>query len=128
MSEEKFKNGMATRKSVLGEEHVERAEKNKTDFDADFQQYITENVWGDIWNRPGLDKKTRHLLTIAMLAALSKTDELAMHIKATANTGVSQDEVKEVLLQVAAYAGVPSANAAFARAKQVYRELAGGEP
>jgi len=114
---------MAMRKSVLGAEHVARAEANKTDFDADFQRIITEGAWGTIWTRPGIDKKTRHLLTIAMLAALGKSEELAMHIRATRNTGVSSDEVREVLLQVSVYAGVPAANSAFAIAKRVYREL-----
>ena len=111
------------RKSVLGAEHVARAEANKTDFDADFQRIITEGAWGTIWTRPGIDKKTRHLLTIAMLAALGKNDELAMHVRATRNTGVTSDEVREVLLQVSIYAGVPAANSAFAIAKRVYREL-----
>jgi 4-carboxymuconolactone decarboxylase len=114
---------MAVRKSVLGAEHVARAEANKTDFDADYQRYITEGAWGSIWTRPGLDKKTRHLLTIAMLAALGKQDELAMHIRATRNTGVTAEEVKEVFLLVSIYAGVPAANSAFILAKRVYKEL-----
>ena len=111
------------RKSVLGVEHVARAEANKTDFDADFQRIITEGAWGTIWTRPGLDKKTRHLLTIAMLAALGKHDELAMHIRATRNTGVTPEEVRETFLQVSVYAGAPAANSAFAIAKRVYKEL-----
>jgi 4-carboxymuconolactone decarboxylase len=114
---------MAIRKSVLGPEHVARAEANKTDFDADFQRIITEGAWGTIWTRPGIDKKTRHLLTIAMLAALGKHDELAMHIRATRNTGVTAEEVREVFLQVLAYVGAPAANSAFAVAKRVYKEL-----
>jgi 4-carboxymuconolactone decarboxylase len=108
---------------VLGAEHVERAEADKTEFDADYQRYITENAWGTIWARPGLDKKTRHMLTIAMLAALGKNDELAMHIRATRNTGVTQEELREVLLHVSVYAGVPAANSAFAIAKRIYQEL-----
>ena len=123
MSDDRFEKGMAMRKSVLGAEHVARAEANKTDFDADYQRYITESAWGSIWTRPGLDKKTRHLLAIAMLAALGKQDELAMHIRATRNTGVSPEEVREVFLQVSVYAGVPVANSAFAVAKRVYKEL-----
>jgi 4-carboxymuconolactone decarboxylase len=123
LSEDRFEKGMALRKSVLGAEHVDRAEAQKTDFDADFQRYITENAWGTIWARPGLDKKTRHLLTIAMLAALGKNDELAMHIRATRNTGVTQEELREVLLHVSVYAGVPAANSAFAIAKRIYQEL-----
>ena len=123
MSEDRFDKGMAMRKSVLGAEHVERAEAGKTEFDADYQRYITENAWGTIWTRPGLDKKTRHMLTIAMLAALGKHDELAMHIRATRNTGVTPEELREVLLHVSVYAGVPSANSAFAIAKRVYKEI-----
>ena len=124
MSDEKFEQGMEVRRAVLGDAHVDRAEANKTDFDADFQRFITETAWGSVWARPGLDKKTRHLLTIAILAALGKEHELAMHIRATQNTGVTPDEVKEVLLQVAIYAGVPAANSAIAIAKKVYAELA----
>ena len=123
LSDDRFEKGMALRKSVLGAEHVDRAEAGKTEFDADYQRYITENAWGTIWTRPGLDRKTRHMLTIAMLAALGKNDELAMHIRATRNTGVTKEEVKEVLLQVAVYAGAPAANSAFAVAKRVYKEM-----
>lgn len=115
---------MKVRREVLGDDHVNRAEANKTAFDADFQRFITEMAWGSIWTRPGLDRKTRHLLTIAMLAALGKENELAMHIRATQNTGVTPEEVKEVLLQVAVYTGVPAANSAFAIAKAVYAERA----
>jgi 4-carboxymuconolactone decarboxylase len=123
LSEDQFEKGMATRKSVLGADHVARAEANKTDFDADFQRYVTENAWGAVWSRPGLDKKTRHLLTLAMLASIGRHEELAMHIRATRNTGVTRDEVKEVLLQVAVYAGAPAANSAFAIAKRTYKEM-----
>ncbi len=120
---DKFEQGMKIRRSVLGNAHVDRAEANKTPFDADFQQFITETAWGTVWSRPGLDRKTRHLLTIAMMAALGKEHELALHIRATQNTGVTPDEVKEVLLQVAIYAGVPAANTAMAIAKRIYQEL-----
>jgi 4-carboxymuconolactone decarboxylase len=123
LADDRFEKGMAVRRSVLGVEHVARAEANMTEFDADFQRIITESAWGTIWTRPGIDKKTRHMLTIAMLAALGKHDELAMHIRATRNTGVTSDEVREVLLQVSVYAGVPAANSAFAIAKRVYKEL-----
>lgn len=123
MSDDRFEKGMAMRRSVLGADHVERAEANKTEFDADYQRYITENAWGAIWSRPGLEKKTRHMLTIAMLAALGRHEELALHIRATRNTGVSPDEIREVLLHVSVYAGVPAANSAFAVAKRVYAEL-----
>jgi len=123
LSDDQFEKGMTMRKSVLGAEHVTRAEANKTEFDADFQRIITEGAWGAIWTRPGLDKKTRHMLTIAMLAAMGKHDELAMHIRATRNTGVTPEEVREVFLQVSVYAGAPAANSAFAIAKRVYKEL-----
>ena len=127
MSDDRFKKGMGLRKSILGAEHVDRAEAQKTDFDAEYQRYITENAWGTIWARPGLDKKTRHMLTIAMLAALGKHDELALHIRATRNTGVTQEELSEVLLHVSVYAGVPAANSAFAIAKRVYKEIEQGK-
>jgi 4-carboxymuconolactone decarboxylase len=127
MSDKKYEKGMRIRRSVLGNDHVERAEAGKSDFDVDFQRLITETAWGSVWARTGLDKKTRHLLTIAMLATLGHHEELAMHIRATTNTGVSRDDVKEVLLQVAVYAGIPAANAAFAVAKRVYREMEGSK-
>jgi 4-carboxymuconolactone decarboxylase len=123
--DEKFEKGMQIRKAVLGEDHVARAEANKSDFDADFQRFITESAWGSVWARPGLEIKTRQLLTIAMLAALGKHEELALHVRATRNTGVTRNEVKEVFMQVAVYAGVPAANSAFAVAKRVYAEMDG---
>ena len=117
----KFDDGLKVRRAVLGDAHVDRATKNITDFDADFQKYITENVWGDVWTRPNLDRKTRHLVTIAMLAALGKEHELAMHIRACVNTGVTDLELQEIFLQVAVYAGVPSANQAFSIAKDIFK-------
>ena len=123
MADDLFDRGMAARKSVLGADYVARAEANKTEFDADWQRYVTEHAWAAVWARPGLDKKTRSMLTIAMLAALGKHEELALHIHATRNTGVSRDEVKEVLLQVAVYAGAPAGNSAFAVAKRTYKEM-----
>ena len=125
MRDEKFEKGMQIRKSVLGEDHVARAEAAKSDFDADFQHFITETAWGSVWVRPGLEIKTRQLLTIAMLAALGKHEELALHVRATRNTGVTRNEVKEVFMLVAVYAGVPAANSAFAVAKRVYAEMDG---
>ena len=123
MSDVLFEKGMAVRKAVLGEAHVARAEANKTDFDADWQRYVAEHAWAAVWTRPGLEKRTRSMLTIAMLAALGRLDELGLHIRATRNTGVTQEEVKEVLLQVAVYAGAPAANSAFAMAKRIYKEM-----
>ena len=119
MADEAFERGIAVRKAVLGNEHVARAQANTTSLDADFQRFITEVAWGSVWTRPGLDRRTRHLITLAMLAALDKRDELALHVAATRRTGVTEDELKEVFLQVAIYAGVPSANVAFALAKRV---------
>jgi 4-carboxymuconolactone decarboxylase len=115
---------MKVRRSVLGDAHVDRAEARKTAFDEDFQRLITETAWGSVWARPGLDRRTRSLLTIAMLAAFGHHEELAMHIRATRNTGATESDVKEALLQVAIYAGVPAANTAIAIAKRVFAEMA----
>jgi 4-carboxymuconolactone decarboxylase len=123
MDDKSFEQGMKVRRAVLGDSHVDHAEAQKTPFDADFQRFITEAVWGGVWSRPGLDSRTRHLITLALLAALGKEHELAMHIRATQNTGVTQEELKEVFMQVAVYAGVPSSNTAFSVAKRVYAEL-----
>jgi 4-carboxymuconolactone decarboxylase len=122
MSDETFERGMAIRRSVLGDAHVDRAEDNKTDFDADFQRLITEMAWGTVWASDGIPRQTRHLITLAIIAALGKTHELEMHIRATRNTGVTPDEIKEVFHQVAIYAGVPAANTAFGIAKRVFAE------
>ncbi len=127
MDDKIFKKGMKVRREVLGDSHVDRAEADKTPFDTDFQRFITEAAWGSVWTRPGLDRRTRHLITLAMLAAMSKEHELAMHIRATQNTGVTQEELKEVFMQVAIYAGVPAANTAFSIAKRVYAEPSGKE-
>ena len=123
----KFKQGMKIRRAVLGDEHVDRAESQKTSFDADFQRYVTETAWGGIWARPGLDRKLRHMLTLAVLAALGKEQELALHVRATRNTGVTHEELREVFMQVAVYAGVPAANTAFSIAKKVFAEMSGKE-
>ncbi len=111
--------GMQTRRAVLGDAHVNRAEANKTDLDAAFQQYITESAWGTIWSRPGLTRRDRSLITIALLAALGHEDELAMHIRATKNTGATTDEVMEALLHTSIYAGVPVTNGAMKILKDV---------
>src|SRR5437763_9727396 len=116
MTEARFDIAMKVRKEVLGSEHVERALARTTEFDADFQRFITETVWGSVWARPDLDRRTRSLVTIAILAALGR-EELALHLHASRNIGVDPQEVAEVLLHVAVYAGVPAANAAFAQAK-----------
>ena len=118
-----YERGLSVRRSVLGAAHVERASLRATTFDRDFQAFITRQAWGEVWTRPGLERKTRSMLTIAMLAALGHEDELKLHVRATRNTGVSPDEVKEILLQTAIYAGVPAANSAFKHAKGVYEEM-----
>jgi len=123
MSDEKYEAGTKVRREVLGDAHVERSNANKTGFDADFQRYITEMAWGSVWTRGTLERTTRHMLTIAILAALGRETELALHLRATQNSGVTPEEVKEIFMQVAVYAGVPAANSAFAIAKKVYKEL-----
>src|SRR5256885_2104978 len=123
MADDRYERGMIVRRAVLGDQYVDQAEARKTDFDADFQRFITETAWGSVWARPQLDRKTRHMLTIAMLAARGHENELTLHLRATKNTGLTADDVKEVLLQVAVYAGIPAANTAFAIARKVYAEL-----
>ena len=112
-----FEKGLAIRRRVLGEEHVRRAIATATEFDRDFQDFITRQAWGSIWTRPGLDHRTRSLITIAILASLGHEHELGLHVRATRNTGATVDDIREVLMQVAVYAGVPCANAAFRIAK-----------
>jgi len=112
--------GMKTRRSVLGDQHVDLAEANKTDFDSDFQAYITNSAWGTIWSRPGLTKRERSMITIAVLTALKLDHELAMHIKATKNTGATPEDVKEVLMHTGVYAGVPVTNNAMKIAKEIF--------
>jgi 4-carboxymuconolactone decarboxylase len=122
----RYDQGMAMRRRVLGEAHVNRAEAEKTALDAPFQALITEAAWGNVWSRPQLTLRERSLITIALLAALGHDEEVAMHVRATANTGASASDIMEALLHVALYAGVPAANRAIKIAK---RELAGqGSP
>ena len=121
--QQRFAAGMSVRRAVLGDAHVDRAEARKTEFDADFQRFITEGAWGSVWSRPGLDKRTRSMLVLALMAALGHEEEFAMHVRATRNTGATAEDLKEVLLMVAVYAGVPAANAAIKVAKQVYADL-----
>ena len=105
--------GMKTRRKVLGEAHVERAETGKTEFDAPFQDMITEFAWGQVWSRPNISLRERSMITIALLSAQGQDEEIVMHARAAANTGASLDDIREVLLHVAIYAGVPAANHAF---------------
>jgi 4-carboxymuconolactone decarboxylase len=119
----RYDEGMKTRRAVLGDAHVDRTLKNRTKFNEPFQELITRYAWGEVWNRPGLSKKTRSLLTLAMLAALNRGDEFRMHVKAALSIGVSRDEIQEVLLQAAIYCGVPAANSAFHIAEDVFDSL-----
>ena len=123
MADDGFERAMTTRRAVLGEEHVARAQASTTEFTRDFQEFITRYAWGAVWTRPGLERKTRSMLTIAMMASLGRWEEFRLHIRATRNTGVTREEVKEILMQVAVYAGVPAANSAFHHAADVYREM-----
>ena len=113
MTDDAYERGMRIRREVLGDEHVDRAIEHTTDLTADFQDFITRYAWGEIWARPGLDRRTRSCITLTALVALGRFDELALHIRGARRNGVSLEEIKEVLLQVAIYAGVPAANTAF---------------
>ena len=114
--------GMRTRREVLGDEHVDRAIAGTTEFTADFQDLITRYAWGEIWSRPGLDRRTRSCITLTALVALRREEELAMHVRAARRIGLTPDEIKEVLLHSAIYCGVPAANGAFAIAQAVLDE------
>lgn len=114
-----YQRGKKVRERVLGKKHVERATSAQTEFDADFQAFITETAWGSVWARPGLDLRTRHLITIGILAALGREQELKLHLSSIQNTGTTWQEVREALMHVAVYAGIPAANSAIASAKQI---------
>jgi 4-carboxymuconolactone decarboxylase len=116
---ERHEAGMQVRKEVLGDEHVKRAQAATNEFDADFQDLITRYAWGEIWTRSGLPRHTRSLLTIGLMVALNRGEELRLHLRAAANNGVTPEEIREVLLHCAIYCGVPAANAAFHAAKEV---------
>ncbi len=122
-----YERGMKTRRAVLGDAHVDRTEAAKTDFDAPFQDLITEGAWGSVWARPDLSPRERSLITLALLAAGGHWEEVAMHIRATKNTGATPADVREALLHVAIYAGVPAANRALKIARETYQEM-GVEP
>ena len=124
MSDETYERGMRTRREVLGDEHVDRAIAGTDDFTRDFQELITRYAWGEIWTRPGLDRRTRSCITLTALTALNHHEELAMHVRAARRNGLTPDEIKEVLLQAAVYCGVPAANRAFAIAQRVLAEEA----
>ncbi len=120
---DRFDKGMATRRKVLGDAHVDRAEATKTPFDQPFQQMITESAWGTVWSSDAIPDRERSMLTLALLAACGNFDEIPMHIRATANTGASPEDVMQAFLHVAVYAGVPKANHAIKLAKQTYAEM-----
>ena len=115
---ERHDKGMTVRRAVLGDAHVDRTQTRKNAFNTEFQELITRYAWGEIWTRPGLDRRTRSLVTISMLVALNRPEELALHVRASRNNGVTVEELKEVLLQSAVYCGVPAANSAFKLAQE----------
>jgi 4-carboxymuconolactone decarboxylase len=123
MSDELYERGMRVRREVLGDAHVDRAIERTTPFTEPFQDLITRYAWGGVWDRPGLDRRTRSAITLAVLTALGREQELAMHVRAARGNGLTDDEIAEVLLHTAVYAGVPAANAAFATAQKVLDEL-----
>jgi 4-carboxymuconolactone decarboxylase len=118
-----FDQGLSTRREVLGAEYVDASLKNATDFNIDMQELVTQYCWGDIWNRPGLDRRTRSLLNLAMLTALNRPHELKLHVRGAINNGLSKDEIKEVFLQAAIYCGVPAAIDSFRVASEVFKEM-----
>jgi 4-carboxymuconolactone decarboxylase len=123
MDQDMHARGLKNRKEVLGEAHVERSFATADDFSRPYQDLITEYCWGAVWDRPGLPRKTRSLLNIAMLTALNREEELKLHVRAAFRNGVTRDEIREVLLQTAIYCGVPAANAAFKQAREVFAAM-----
>ncbi len=115
--------GMKVRRAVLGDAHVDRTLAKRTEFNGDFQDFITRYAWGEVWSRPGLPRHTRSLVTLALMVALNRGDEFRMHVRAAFNNGVTRDEIKELLLHCALYAGLPAANAAYHLAEDVFAEL-----
>ena len=121
--DERFANGLTVRRAVLGDAHVDRSLGKRTDFNGEFQALITRYAWGEIWTRPGLSRHTRSLLTIGLMVALNRADEFRLHVRAAFNNGVTRDEIREVLLHCAIYAGVPAANTAFHLAEEVFAQM-----
>ena len=121
---ERYDKGMTVRRAVLGDAHVDRTQTRKNAFNAEFQELITRYAWGEIWTRPGLDRRTRSCITVAMLVALNRNEELALHLRGALRNGVTPDELKEILLQTAIYCGIPAANSAFGVAAKVIAETA----
>jgi 4-carboxymuconolactone decarboxylase len=122
---DRYAEGMKVRRAVLGDAHVDRSLKNRTEFTEEFQDLITRYAWGEVWTRPGLPRHTRSLITLALMIAINRGDEFRMHVRAAFNNGVTRDEIKEVILQCAIYCGVPAANAAFHMAQDVFTEMNG---
>jgi 4-carboxymuconolactone decarboxylase len=122
MSDDTYEKGMEVRRAVLGDAHVDRAIANTTDFTAPFQEFITNSAWGSVWARDGLDRKTRSAITLAVLTALGRENEIAMHVRGAITNGMTRSEIAEVLLHTSVYAGVPVSNAAFAIAQRVFDE------
>jgi 4-carboxymuconolactone decarboxylase len=127
MTESTFEQGLGIRKEVLGADHVERSLATADDFSRPFQELITEYCWGAVWGRPGLPRKTRSLLNLAMLTALNREEEFKLHVRAAVRNGVTREEISEVLLQAAIYCGVPAANSAFKQAREVFAQMARDE-
>jgi 4-carboxymuconolactone decarboxylase len=120
---ERYENGLAVRRSVLGNAHVDRSLAKRNDFTEEFQALITRYAWGEIWTRPGLPRHTRSLLTVGLMVALNRPDEFRLHVRAAFNNGVTRDDIREVLLHCAIYAGVPAANSAFHMAEEVFAQM-----
>ncbi|MBN3724893.1 4-carboxymuconolactone decarboxylase [Burkholderia sp. Ac-20379] len=119
---QRYEGGLTVRRAVLGEAHVDRSLANRNELTTEFQDLITRYAWGEIWTREGLPRHTRSLLTISMMVALNRSEELALHLRAAKNNGVTRDEIKEVLMQTAIYCGVPAANSAFHLADKIFKE------
>ena len=120
---ERYENGLKVRRAVLGDAHVDRSLGKRNEFNEDFQALITRYAWGEIWTRPGLPRHTRSLLTLGLMVALNRGDEFKLHVRAAFNNGVTRDEIREVLLHCAIYAGVPAANSAFHMAEEVFAQM-----
>jgi len=123
MSDDRYERGMRVRREVLGDEHVDAATGGANEVTADFQELITRYAWGEIWSRPGLPRRTRSLLTVGLMVALNRPDELRLHLRGAVNNGVTREEIREVLLHCAVYAGVPAANSAFHLAEEFFAQL-----
>lgn len=123
MNQDLFDQGLATRRAVLGAEYVDAAIAGADDFNRPLQELVTEYCWGDVWNRPGLDRRTRSMLNLAMLTALNRPHELKLHVKGALNNGVTKEEIREVLMQTAIYCGVPAAVDSFRNAREVFKDL-----